>query len=96
MPHSDDPQPHVFNVSFAALRSTIPNDVKAVNFYQRVIGSPWKLETSFAFHTEHDAAQLALDTAQRSNAFVRGCTFARGLVSEPRAWIVADAWESES
>jgi len=91
-------KPHPFNVAFAALRSAIPSNVKAVNIYRRVFaaqGAPGgATEISFAFHTEYAEAEAALNAAQRGDC-VEGATFARGLLSPPTAWILADHFEGD-
>jgi len=92
-------KPHPFNVAFAALRSAIPSNVKAVNIYRRVFAFGQAAvggvsEISFAFHTEYAEAEAALSAAQHGD-FVEGATFARGLLSPPTAWILADHFESE-
>lgn len=84
-----------FNSAFAAIRNVVPNDVKAVNMYQRQLPGVDRFEISMAFHLSHATSQDALDGAMRGD-FVRGVTFARGLPGhDPRAWLVADAFESE-
>jgi hypothetical protein len=92
-------KPHPFTVAFAALRSAIPNHVKAVNIYRRVFAahgtSGGASETLFAFHDEHAKAEAALNAAEHGD-FVEGVTFARGLLSPPTAWIVADHFDSEN
>lgn len=90
---SSDPKPHEFNAAFAAIRSALPSTVKAVNFYSRLLpGNPAGREVLMAFHTDYEAAEAALNHAQASGGFEGACTFARGLMSPPSAWIVADAW----
>jgi hypothetical protein len=88
---SDAPNP--LNVAFASLRSAIPSTTKAVNIYHRRVGTA--VETLFAFHDSHIAAEAALDSAQHASRFIRGVTFARGLLAPPTAWIVADAFEDD-
>lgn len=86
--------PSPLNVAFAALRSAIPSTAKAVNIYHRGIGAA--VETSFAFHDTHLGAEAALNAAMGRGDFIRGVTFARGLLTPPTAWVIADAFDSEN
>jgi hypothetical protein len=89
-----DPQPHHFSAAFAAVRSAIPSDVRAVNFYRRALPGVDRYELMMAFHRDFSSARAALDRAQSSNHFTDGVTFGRGLDGFPGgAWVVCDAFE---
>lgn len=88
-----DPQPHVFNAAFAAIRSAIPTDVKAVNFYRRLLPGVDRYELMMAFHTSWRDAEDALNRADTCGHFVDGVSFGRGHGLTPREWTVLDHFE---